>query len=404
MVIRHPAPDAGREQCQRPRAPARCRTLGSMDAEWSDPEFLRASSTRRAIVRKPLTGIITGYHVLPYILVGARARPRRPARSRCAGRIKVSPAPGDRAGRRRPDLRRAVRRARADGSAAGRPRVQLPLRLPGGAGERGPRDPAPRARRRQPPGAGARRAVAAGDHRHGRDRLAGRALLPASRSTGSSARSWTRNFESSQQAGQRRRGRPASPACASKPASVARSPVLRLTVAGEGDQHRAAAAERAQAPRDLVAVEPGQADVHQRDVGVAWRARSRAPCGPSPAASTACPSSSRSSAQRVARVGVVLDDQDRAAGGTGAPVGRQTACSVSSSIHRGVRPAPRSRCLDTPHDRMLFRCAHLPLPGGLRHEPQNARIAGAARRAVIALLLRRRPTPRARSASAPRCR
>jgi hypothetical protein len=48
-------------------------------------------------VRKPLTGIIAGYHVLPYILVGAEHE--RPGRSvEVRGRIKVSPrlviAPG----------------------------------------------------------------------------------------------------------------------------------------------------------------------------------------------------------------------------------------------------------------------------------------------------------------------
>ena len=52
-----------------------------MDPEWSDPELLRAIFDETRIVRKPLTGIITGYHVLPYILVApehdqpARARP-----------------------------------------------------------------------------------------------------------------------------------------------------------------------------------------------------------------------------------------------------------------------------------------------------------------------------------------
>jgi hypothetical protein len=61
-----------------------------MDGEWSDPEFLRAVFSETEIVRKPLTGIITGYHVLPYILVAPEHE--RPAQAvEVRGRIKVSP-------------------------------------------------------------------------------------------------------------------------------------------------------------------------------------------------------------------------------------------------------------------------------------------------------------------------
>ena len=61
-----------------------------MDNEWSDPEFLGAAFAKTEIVRKPLTGIITGYHVLPYILVAPEHE--RPAHAvEVRGRIKVSP-------------------------------------------------------------------------------------------------------------------------------------------------------------------------------------------------------------------------------------------------------------------------------------------------------------------------
>ena len=69
-------------------ATARSYTLG-MD-EWSDPELLRAVFSETEIVRKPLTGIISGYHVLPYILVAPEHD--QPARAvEVRGRIKVSP-------------------------------------------------------------------------------------------------------------------------------------------------------------------------------------------------------------------------------------------------------------------------------------------------------------------------
>src|SRR6266571_7482994 len=62
-----------------------------------DPEYLRHLFETTAIIRKPVSGIIAGYHVLPYILVGPQED--RPASSvEIRGKIKVSPrlvlAPG----------------------------------------------------------------------------------------------------------------------------------------------------------------------------------------------------------------------------------------------------------------------------------------------------------------------
>jgi hypothetical protein len=68
-----------------------------MDADWQDHELLRHVFDGTQVVRKPMTGIISGYHVLPYILVGPEHE--RPGRSvEVRGRIRVSPrlvfAPG----------------------------------------------------------------------------------------------------------------------------------------------------------------------------------------------------------------------------------------------------------------------------------------------------------------------
>jgi len=61
-----------------------------MAEDWQDLEFLRHVFDETRVVRKPLTGIITGYHVLPYILVGPEHD--QPGRSvEVRGRIKVSP-------------------------------------------------------------------------------------------------------------------------------------------------------------------------------------------------------------------------------------------------------------------------------------------------------------------------
>ena len=71
-----------------------------------DPEFLKHLFDTTEILRKPMGGIIAGYHVLPYILVGPQQD--RPSRSvEIRGKIKVSPrlvlAPG-RAGQTYGDL------------------------------------------------------------------------------------------------------------------------------------------------------------------------------------------------------------------------------------------------------------------------------------------------------------
>ena len=61
-----------------------------MFGDRQDPEFLKHLFDRTEILRKPMSGIITGYHVLPYIIVGPEEdRPHRSVEVR--GRIKVSP-------------------------------------------------------------------------------------------------------------------------------------------------------------------------------------------------------------------------------------------------------------------------------------------------------------------------
>ena len=61
-----------------------------MAEDWQDLEFLRHVFDETRVVRKPMTGIITGYHVLPYILVGPEhGQPGHSVEVR--GRIKVSP-------------------------------------------------------------------------------------------------------------------------------------------------------------------------------------------------------------------------------------------------------------------------------------------------------------------------
>ena len=61
-----------------------------MEDEWRDHEFIRHIFEETRVLRKPLTGIIAGFHVLPYILVGPeRDQPSRSVEVR--GRIRVSP-------------------------------------------------------------------------------------------------------------------------------------------------------------------------------------------------------------------------------------------------------------------------------------------------------------------------
>jgi len=74
--------------------------------EQHDPEFLKHVFDTTQVLRKPIAGIIAGYHVLPYILVGPQED--QPAHSvEIRGKIKVSPrlvlAPG-RAGQTYGDL------------------------------------------------------------------------------------------------------------------------------------------------------------------------------------------------------------------------------------------------------------------------------------------------------------
>ena len=77
-----------------------------MFGERHDPEFLKHLFDQTEILRKPVTGIIAGYHVLPYVLVGPQeGKPTAAVEIR--GKIKVSPrlvlAPG-RAGQTYGDL------------------------------------------------------------------------------------------------------------------------------------------------------------------------------------------------------------------------------------------------------------------------------------------------------------
>lgn len=67
------------------------------ETPWDDAELVRHVFEATRVVRRPLAGIIAGYHVLPYIVVGGE--PERPGRSvEVRGRIRVSPrlviAPG----------------------------------------------------------------------------------------------------------------------------------------------------------------------------------------------------------------------------------------------------------------------------------------------------------------------
>lgn len=63
---------------------------GKVNVDWDDHERLRHVFDETRIIRRPLSGIITGYHVLPYILVGSEQD--HPGRSvEVRGRIKVSP-------------------------------------------------------------------------------------------------------------------------------------------------------------------------------------------------------------------------------------------------------------------------------------------------------------------------
>lgn len=58
--------------------------------DWDDSELLRHVFEHTEVVRKPLSGIITGYHVLPYVLVGPDEGHSSQA-VEVRGRIRVSP-------------------------------------------------------------------------------------------------------------------------------------------------------------------------------------------------------------------------------------------------------------------------------------------------------------------------
>jgi len=55
-----------------------------------DPEFLKSIFEQTQVLRKPLSGIIAGYHVLPYILVGPQEE-RNQRSVEIRGKIRVSP-------------------------------------------------------------------------------------------------------------------------------------------------------------------------------------------------------------------------------------------------------------------------------------------------------------------------
>src|SRR5712692_2527184 len=63
-----------------------------MFGEKHDPEFLKHLFDATEILRKPVAGIIAGYHILPYILVGPQEdQPSRAVGIR--GKLRGSPRP-----------------------------------------------------------------------------------------------------------------------------------------------------------------------------------------------------------------------------------------------------------------------------------------------------------------------
>jgi hypothetical protein len=58
--------------------------------DWRDPELLRSVFEGTEVLRKPITGIIAGHHVLPYVLVGPHWD-QASASVEVRGRIRVSP-------------------------------------------------------------------------------------------------------------------------------------------------------------------------------------------------------------------------------------------------------------------------------------------------------------------------
>src|SRR5262245_28800503 len=90
IPFREPAREAATAGPFLPFRPPDRITLDAVASDWQDSELLRAVFEQTEVVRKPLTGIITGYHVLPYVLVA----PEQGQSSRTVevrGRIRVSP-------------------------------------------------------------------------------------------------------------------------------------------------------------------------------------------------------------------------------------------------------------------------------------------------------------------------
>jgi hypothetical protein len=67
-----------------------CYDTNAMYGNQAEPEYLRRVFENTQVLRKPVTGIVTGYHVLPYILVGPDEEQHQRS-IEIRGRIRVSP-------------------------------------------------------------------------------------------------------------------------------------------------------------------------------------------------------------------------------------------------------------------------------------------------------------------------
>lgn len=61
-----------------------------MQPEHADPEHLKRVYEETRVLRKPITGIVAGYHLLPYVLVGPDVERERHS-VEIRGQIRVSP-------------------------------------------------------------------------------------------------------------------------------------------------------------------------------------------------------------------------------------------------------------------------------------------------------------------------
>src|SRR5262249_36656163 len=129
-----------------------------------------------------------------------------------------------------------------------------------------------------------------------------------SRSTGLSARFWTGNFESSQQA-REVFGIHGLDQVRGEPGLLRALPIFGLAVAGECDHHRWPPPKRLHPACDLVAVEPGQTDVDQRDLGC-LAPREVEPFVAIGTGMNLVAIQLEQGAQGFAGVGVVLDEED----------------------------------------------------------------------------------------------